>query len=108
MSDEIRGLAHEVTPLDEKWKQLDEAKDSALRALDHYKKTVENWSAADTDTTGQIVRDVPVSPAIEKLKPDGWHVYHICFGVLRELTVTKDGSLCVACGQWAKLEVTQT
>lgn len=42
-----------------------------------------------------------------KAKPDGWHLYHICAGRLRELTNSpaENKALCLVCGQWATLRV---
>lgn len=46
------------------------------------------------------------------LKPDGWHTYHICGGVLRELTMLRrDGTVseatCENCGEWYRGVATQ-
>ncbi|MCC7372594.1 MAG: hypothetical protein IT306_29540 [Chloroflexi bacterium] len=38
---------------------------------------------------------------VDEPKPDGWHTYHVCDGLLRELTRIDGGDLyCVACGVW--------
>ena len=49
-------------------------------------------------------------------KPDGWHVYHICDGALREINAigTVSGPspsrdlTCVHCGQWLSMKVNVT
>ena len=48
---------------------------------------------------------------VRPLKPDGWHTYHICGGVLRELTFlgragVLSEAMCPNCGEWYRGTVT--
>ena len=39
------------------------------------------------------------------MNPDGWHTYHICGGLLRELVWSGHEVLCVYCGQWCEVRI---
>lgn len=56
-----------------------------------------------TPVAERILRALPA----KKPKLDGWHVYHTCGGVLREITAIYDDAtspardfMCPVCGQW--------
>lgn len=59
-------------------------------------------AARTPDTTDATLRARPP-------KADGWHTYHICGGLLRELTWSGFEALCVTCGQWfiAKIDLSR-
>lgn len=60
----------------------------------------------DGDPLSDLDDALQALPLAKEPKPDGWHMYHVCGGVLRELTWSDDSALCVVCGQWAIVELT--
>ncbi len=72
---------------------------------DHFDDIIDTTKLDEADAmtaTAAIRKDPPPW----SVRPDGWHLYHICQGKPQELAYTVGGALCVLCGQWGDIRVT--
>lgn len=63
--------------------------------------------SADPDDDAAIAARAAVRLAVvgRNPKPDGWHTYHICSGLMRELVWSGRDATCHWCGQWFRTDV---